>query len=132
MNWRDNEGKILELGDHLVGKLSLIIAGGLRNRGEESVTGVVVGDRECELTDELGNVYGIFIDERDTWQHRDRPEGNITCMPGGTFIGPRNITFVISHVYGKSKIRYQDNAYSVNSKGELFVYHTLPELTSVS
>ena len=74
----------------------------------------------------------MFIDDRDTWQHRDRPEGNITCKPGGTFIGPRNITFVVSDQYGKSKSRYQDNAYSVNSKGQLFMYHTLPELTSVS
>jgi len=25
-----------------------------------------------------------------------------------------------------------DGAYSVNSKGQLFVYHTLPEVTSIS
>ena len=30
--------------------------GGQDNRREESVTGVVVGDRECELTDPLGNM----------------------------------------------------------------------------
>ena len=36
-NWRDSEG-------------------GQDARREESITGVVVGDRECELTDPLGNV----------------------------------------------------------------------------
>ena len=36
-NWRDSEG-------------------GQDGRREESITGVVVGDRECELTDPLGNV----------------------------------------------------------------------------
>ena len=36
-NWRDSEG-------------------GQDGRREESITGVVVGDRECELTDSLGNV----------------------------------------------------------------------------
>ena len=33
---------------------------------------------------------------------------------------------------GKSVISRTSHAYSVNSKGEMFVYHTLPELTSVS
>ena len=37
-NWRDSEG-------------------GQDGRREESITGVVVGDRECELTDPLGNVW---------------------------------------------------------------------------
>jgi hypothetical protein len=35
----------------------------------------------------------------------------------------------VSGQYGKSKI---SGAYSINSKGQLFVYHTLPEITSVS
>ena len=106
-NWRDEEG-------------------GTLNRREESITGVIVGDRECELTDTLGNVYGMFVDGPDT------DEGNITCKPGGTFIGPRNVTIVVSGKHGKSVIRRDDEAYSVNSKGDLFVYHTLPVLTSVS
>ena len=109
MNWRDDEGGIL-------------------NRRESSITGVVVGDRECQLTDELGNVYNMMLDDPSDW----RSEGNITCLPGGTFIGPRNLTFVVSDQYGKSITRKQDDPFSVNSKGELFVYHTLPELTSVS
>ena len=114
----------------MIVKLYLLnfIAGGILNRREMSITGVVVGDRECQLTDELGNVYNMMLDDPDDW----RSEGNITCLPGGTFIGPRNITFVVSDQYGKSMINKDDEAYSVNSKGELFVYHTLPELTSVS
>ena len=62
----------------------------------------------------------------------DEDEGFITCKPGGTFIGPRNATIVVSGKHGKSVIRRDDEAYSVNSKGEMFVYHTLPELTEVS
>ena len=84
-----------------------------------------MGDRECQLTDDLGNVYGMMLDGLDS------DEGNITCLPGGTFIGPRNLTFVVSGRYGKSVTRKQDDAHSVNSNGQLFVYHTLPELTSV-
>ena len=68
----------------------------------------------------------MFVDGPDT------NEGNITCKPGGTFIGPRNATIVVSGKHGKSVIRRDDEAYSVNSKGEMFVYHTLPELTSVT
>ena len=100
-------------------------AGSLLTRREESITGVVVGDRECQLTDDLGNVYGMMLDGEES------DEGNITCLPGGTFIGPRNLTFVVSGRYGKSVSRRQDDAHSVNSNGEMFVYHTLPELTSV-
>ena len=104
----------------------MLFEGGIRNRKDESITGVVVGDRECELTDELGNVFGMMLDEPGG------DEGNITCLPGGTFIGPRNVTYVVSNRYGKSVVRKDDEGYSVNSKGEMFVYHTLPELTSVS
>ena len=79
--------------------------------------------RECELTDELGNIYGLSLDGEDS------NEGAMTCKPGGTFIGPVNATIFISGKYGKSQI---DGAYSINSKGQMFVYHTLPEITSVS
>ena len=106
-NWRDEDGSLL-------------------TRRDRSITGVVVGDRECQLTDDLGNVYGMMLDGLDS------DEGNITCLPGGTFIGPRNLTFVVSGQFGKSVNRKQDDAFSVNSEGQLFVYHTLPELTSVS
>ena len=33
-----------------------------------SITGVVVGDRECQLTDELGNVYNMMLDDPDDWR----------------------------------------------------------------
>ena len=52
--------------------------------------------------------------------------------PGGTFIGPINATIIISGKYGKSMMRNSDKVQSINSKGQLFVYHTLPEITSVS
>ena len=42
-----------------------------------------------------------------------------------------NATVFISGQYGKSIIPNDQNAYSINSKGELFVYHTLPEITSI-
>ena len=93
---------------------------GLAGRGEESITAVMLGSRECELTDDLGNVYGISLDDDD---------GSMICSPGGTYIGPLNATVFISGKYGKSKV---DGAYSINSKGQMFMYHTLPEITSVS
>ena len=80
----------------------------------------MLGSRECELTDDLGNVYGISLDGND---------GEMICSPGGTYIGPLNATVFVSGKYGKSKV---DGAYSINSKGQMFTYHTLPEITSVS
>ena len=92
-------------------------------RREESLTAVMLSARECELTDELGNLYGLSLDSEES------NEGSITCKPGGTFIGPVNATVFVSGKYGKSQVK---GAYSVNSKGQMFVYHTLPEITSVS
>ena len=92
-------------------------------RREESLTAVMLSARECELTDELGNLYGLTLDSEES------NEGSITCKPGGTFIGPVNATVFVSGTYGKSQVK---GAYSVNSKGQMFVYHTLPEVTSVS
>ena len=80
-----------------------------------------MGARECELTDDLGNLHGLTLDDGD--------EGTIKCLPGGTFIGPMNSTFFVSDKYGTALV---DGAYSVNSKSQLFVYHTLPEVTSVT
>ena len=96
--------------------------GTVEDRKEESITAVMVGSRECELTDDLGNLHGLSLES-------DSDEGSLTCIPGGTFIGPLNATVFVSGQYGKSKI---SGAYSINSKGQLFVYHTLPEITSVS
>merc|ERR1712128_148523 len=98
------------------------MGGTVEARKEESITAVMVGSRECELTDDLGNLHGLSLEE-------DSDEGTLICIPGGTFIGPLNATVFVSGKYGKSRI---DGAYSVNSKGQLFVYHTLPEITSIS
>ena len=97
--------------------------GSVDNRREESVTGVVLGSRECELTDDLGNMHGFTLNSATS------DEASLTCLPGGSFIGPLNGSVFVSGQYGKSKV---DGAYSVNSKGQLFIYHTLPEVTSVS
>ena len=95
----------------------------MSSRREESITAVMLGPRECELTDELGNIYGINLDSSTS------NNGDMICKPGGTFIGPVNATIFISGKYGKSQV---DGAYSINSKNQMFVYHTLPEITSVS
>ena len=95
----------------------------MTSRREESITAILLGGRECELTDELGNIYGLSLESSGS------DEGSMTCKPGGTFIGPTNATVFISGKYGKSQV---NNAYSINSKGQMFVYHTLPEITSVS
>merc|ERR1712223_342265 len=95
--------------------------GTVEDRREQSLTGVVMGARECELTDDPGNLHGLTLDNGD--------EGTIKCLPGGTFIGPMNSTFFVSDKYGTSLF---NGAYSVNSKSQLFVYHTLPEVTSVT
>ena len=51
--------------------------------------------------------------------------------PGGTYIGPLNTTVFISGDKGKSMTDKASKAWSINSKGELFTYHTLPEITAL-
>ena len=98
-------------------------SGTVENRREESITALMLGTSPCELTDELGNVYSMSLNSQDS------NDGVISCKPAGSFIGPMNATLYVSGKYGKSKV---NGAYSVNSKGQLFVYHTLPEVTSIS
>eukprot|EP00091_Calanus_sinicus_P002584 TRINITY_DN12661_c0_g1_i1.p1 TRINITY_DN12661_c0_g1~~TRINITY_DN12661_c0_g1_i1.p1 ORF type:complete len:350 (-),score=80.50 TRINITY_DN12661_c0_g1_i1:331-1380(-) len=98
-------------------------SGSVEARREESITALMLGTSPCELTDELGNVYNMQLDSTDS------DYGTIACKPAGSFIGPVNATLYVSGKYGKSKV---NGAYSVNSKGQLFVYHTLPEITSIS
>ena len=90
-----------------------------------SITGVVMGTRECEPADELGNLYGIDYNP-ETFM------GNITCIPAGSYVGPMNTTVYISGKYGKSVYHKDGDVLSVNSKGQVFMYHTLPEISSVS
>ena len=101
-------------------------SGSVENRREESLTAVMMGQRECELTDDLGNVYSMTLDSEDS------NEGQVTCAPGGSFIGPMNATIFVSGKYGKSQVESDGNGYSVNSKNQLFMYHTLPEVTSIT
>ena len=101
-------------------------SGTVNNRREESLTAVMMGTRECELTDDLGNVYSM------TLKSADSNEGQVTCAPGGSFIGPMNATIFVSGKYGKSQVDKVGNGYSVNSKNQLFMYHTLPEVTSIA
>ena len=43
-----------------------------------------------------------------------------------------NATVFVSGKYGKSMTENDEEAFSINSKGDLFTYHTLPELTAVT
>ena len=96
------------------------------DRRDESITAVMMGSRECVLTDDLGNVISMTLDSPTS------NEGQVTCRPGGTFIGPMNATIFVSGQYGKSQVYNRGNGYSLNSKGQLFMYHTLPEITSIT
>ena len=100
--------------------------GSVEDRREESLTAVMMGQKECELTDDLGNVYSMTLESSES------NEGQVTCAPGGSFIGPMNATIFVSGKYGKSQVDSNGNAYSVNSKNQLFMYHTLPEVTSIT
>ena len=62
----------------------------MTSRREESITAILLGGRGCELTDELGNIYGLSLESSGS------DEGSMTCKPGGTFIGPTNATVFIS------------------------------------
>ena len=95
--------------------------GAVEGRREQSITSLMLGTTPCELTDELGNLHGLSLDSSDSNQ------GSIACRPAGTYIGPLNATLYVSGKYGRSRVRGA-NAYSVNSQGKLFVYHTLPEV----
>ena len=90
-----------------------------------SITGVIMGERECVPADELGNVYGIEL-------NKTSGEGTISCIPAGTYIGPMNARVYISGKYGKTLPSSTDDLLAINSKGQMFHYHTLPEVTSVT
>ena len=92
---------------------------------ESSITGIVIGSRECVPTDELGNVYNMEV---NSTSH----EGKVSCIPAGSFIGPMNVTVYVSGKFGKSVVDKDGDAVSVNSKGKLFTYHTLPEISAVA
>ena len=92
-----------------------------------SLQNIFFGTANCGLMDELGNPWGAYLDVKSDGSF-DK-EGSITCETSGSFIGPQNATLLVSE-YGQSII--DKSAFSVNSKGQAFFYHTLPEVSSVS
>ena len=86
--------------------------GSVEGRREESILGMLFGMTPCELTDELGNMYNLTLNGPDS------NDGSLTCKPQGTAIGPLTGTMYVSGKYGKSRVR---DAYSINSKGQLFL-----------
>ena len=81
----------------------------------------------CDFMDELGNPYGAYLDEKSDGSWSDY--GNVTCKTSGTFVGPLNATLLVAE-RGQSVI--DPEAFSVNSKGQAFFYHVMPDVTSVS
>ena len=69
--------------------------------------------------------YGMFLDEDEDGITNDglilfnllwawaKILGNITCKPGGTFIGPRNVTIVVSGKHGSVEISFSFNDITV-------------------
>ena len=85
------------------------------------------GTNNCEFMDELGTPYGAYLDVKSNGAHSDY--GNVTCKTSGTFVGPLNGTLLVAE-RGQSIINRE--AFSVNSKGQAFFYHVMPDITSVS
>ena len=92
-----------------------------------SLQNIFFGSSVCELMNDLGNPYGVNLDVKSNGDFDTT--GNITCKTTGSFVGPQNATLLVSE-YGQSII--SKDAFSVNSKGQAFFYHTLPEVSSVS
>ena len=93
-----------------------------------SLQNFFLGTAPCDFMDELGNPYGVYRDlnnDGETYSY----EGNFTCKTSGSFIGAQEGQLLVSQ-YGLSIT--EKSAYSVNSKGQKFFYHTLPEVSSVS
>ena len=92
-----------------------------------SIQNFFLGTAPCDFMDDLGNPYGVYRDLKSNDQYSY--EGNFTCKTSGSFIGPQEGQLLVSR-YGLSVTEL--SAYSVNSKGQKFFYHTLPEVSSVS
>ena len=93
-----------------------------------SLQNFFLGTAPCDFMTELGEPYGVYRNLRSDGETYDR-EGNFTCKTSGSFIGPQEGQLLVS-TYGLSLTDM--GAYSVNSKGQKFFYHTLPEVSSVS
>ena len=94
---------------------------------DKSLQNFFLGTAPCDFMNELGVPYGVYRDlESDGESYKY--EGNFTCKTSGSFIGPQEGQLLVSR-YGLSIT--EKSAYSVNSKGQKFFYHTLPEVSSV-
>ena len=94
---------------------------------DKSLQNFFLGTAPCDFMNELGVPYGVYRDlESDGESYKY--EGNFTCKTSGSFIGPQEGQLLVSS-YGLSIT--EKSAYSVNSKGQKFFYHTLPEVSSV-
>ena len=93
----------------------------------KSLQNIFFGTGNCDLMDDLGHPRGVYLDVNSAGNYER--DGNLTCKTSGSFIGPLNATLLVSE-YGQSII--DKSALSVNSKGQAFFYHTLPEVTSVT
>ena len=93
----------------------------------KSLQNIFFGSANCELMNDMGDPRGVHLDKNSAGDFTR--EGNITCKTSGSFIGPQNASLLVSDA-GLSVI--EKSAYSVNSKGQAFFYHTLPTVSSVS
>ena len=85
------------------------------------------GTNNCDFMDELGNPYGAYLDVKSNGDYSDY--GNLTCKTSGTFVGPLNGTLLVAE-RGQSIINTE--AFSVNSKGQAFFYHVMPDISLMS
>jgi hypothetical protein len=93
----------------------------------KSLQNIFFGSAVCELMNDLGDPHGVNLDEKANGDLDIT--GNVTCKTTGSYVGPQNATLLVAE-YGQSII--SKDAMSVNSKGQAFFYHTLPEVSSVS
>ena len=93
-----------------------------------SQLGVFLGGQECDLLDENGNLYGINLSGQNDCGLNGAC-GDITCKVKGTLIGPLNVEYHVSN-YGASQT--DKEKYNIDSKGQVYHYHTLASVDSVS
>ena len=94
---------------------------------DKSLQNFFLGTAPCDFMNELGTPYGVYRNLHSDGEQYSF-EGNFTCKTSGTFIGPQEGQLLVSR-YGLSVT--DKSAYSVNSKGQKFFYHTLPEVSSI-
>ncbi|XP_070541075.1 fibrocystin-L-like [Ptychodera flava] len=86
----------------------------------ETISRVYLGNQECSLVDEDSELYGISLTSGQN--------GNLYCMPAGTFIASQNISFIINN-NGRSWVL--PSALHVSAQNKLYLYQTHAEITDV-